>query len=217
MIVCLGCANLTSDDNRGGSCSKCGVQLSPDVYGKLLAYAERLVRYGYQYRGLYEDEVRDGEEQRRHYLLPLHEIFNFIGLAVLSGIVGNTAHELVKAAIGRIREQARTEKLVDPAILARLDSEISQLELYLIELTVDPRRIDRRVLSAILDEAFVDLTIELRYSVAASAEVATPSPDFTQDRAEHVNASAEATSRLTAQFLPPEGVDWDDLWKNAGS
>jgi hypothetical protein len=219
VILCLGCAELLPSAGLGEPCPRCGFQTSSVQYRRLLGYAEHLVRYGYQYRSLYENEMRAGHEERRYYLAPLHEAFSFIGLAILSGVIGNTAQDIIKAVIRRIRRQLTDNSLADSATLQQLEAESGQLAVYIIELATDPGSIDRQVLSAMLDEALVDLTMELRRvrrSLEESAERESSPLSLADDMAAHRAATLEAKNRLPERFLPPDDVDWDELWRNAG-
>jgi hypothetical protein len=106
-IICFNCANLFSESENGDlGCPECGFTVEHDLYQKLLNYAAETVEFGYHYRLTYEADFNEGRmddpKVRTRYAIGFDDIWIFIALAALSGIVGNAAYDLVKLAATKI-------------------------------------------------------------------------------------------------------------------
>lgn len=99
LTLCLSCATLAVGGHDRELCPTCGEAVDRRRVERALDVADFIVRYGYHYRRHYEE---DGVETRA--LIDFDAIWIFVGAAVLSGLLGNAAYDLVKAAIGRIIE-----------------------------------------------------------------------------------------------------------------
>lgn len=93
-IHCLNCAADVAASST--ACSKCGHPIARGRYEQLATEARPAFLYGYLYRKSYE---RAGETR---FLLGWDETWQFVALAIASGIIGNAAWDIVKAAIGRV-------------------------------------------------------------------------------------------------------------------
>lgn len=223
--ICLSCANLLKESYElAPVCPECGVRLDPDRYRRLISYSERLVRFGYQYRKKFEGLGDEDRATKRYYLVPLNEAYTWVGLVMLSGIIGGVSHDVVKNVIAKIRDQVKTRGRTSAGQPSQLELELDQLEMYVIELATDPKKIPRDVLGPVLEEMMVDFSEEIcgvkEPDYAAKMKAATESADSAAVRAlvkVQVGAIADAKSRIAERFQPPGRIDWDDLWKNAGA
>jgi len=152
VILCLACASLFEPGkDEKLRCPDCGTLVARDRYERLRRYPDRITRFGFQYRALYQEELDAGVLESRAFVLPLHEVFTFVALAILSGVVGNAAYAAVEAAIKRIRSHAGNTELVPAAEVRLLNAELDQLRNYVTEMATNPGAIDREVLAAVLD------------------------------------------------------------------
>lgn len=121
-ILCLTCANAFSAEESNNVCPVCKTA-SRDSYRRLVRYSELAMRYGYQYRDVYERDLARGPLTRFYSLIDLPPIFQFLGIAALSGIIGNISYDVLKYVVrkiiknspnlphwgGRLLEQLRTD------------------------------------------------------------------------------------------------------------
>lgn len=96
LSLCLACAALTAE-HKSDVCPVCGEAIDLGRLERVRDVAGFIVRYGYHYRRYYE---REGVESRA--LIDFEALWVFVGVAVLSGILGNSAYDLVQAAVRRI-------------------------------------------------------------------------------------------------------------------
>lgn len=123
------------------SCKICGRLIDREAYLRLIAIAHDAVRYGYQYRKKYEeDEARQTSRKRTrtaYYLVQLGPHFDWIGLAIISGVLGNAAWDVVKLVIKKAIDYAKEDyenlieyekRLVDNS--QRLDELVEYVKQY---------------------------------------------------------------------------------------
>jgi hypothetical protein len=97
---------------------------------KLFMFAAETYYYGHQYRVVYEEQFKNADEDLRFSLEFAGEAFAWVMLAVLSGVVGNAAYDLLKAAVSKIRADVAAGKLTDrdyTPLLALSDEELGDL------------------------------------------------------------------------------------------
>ena len=107
--------------------------------------------FGHRYREIYEDQIaNDGEVHTMASLYQPETWSQFVGMVVLSGIVGNAAYDLVKRVVKRITQQIKTP------FAGKSDSEIDQHLAILFRHYRDyldsPEKIEPRVLEYIREE-----------------------------------------------------------------
>ena len=93
-LFCFGCGNIFSLVNRSDIiCPECSFEKNHRKYQKILRYAHNALKFGYRYRKTYEEDyARRGNLDTRYALTPTPEIFAFLAIAALSGIVGGERH-----------------------------------------------------------------------------------------------------------------------------
>lgn len=106
--ICFNCASLYSlSITDQYTCPYCKHSFDADFYKEILDYAKTAVYYGYDYRKKYEEQIQaEGKITTRYYLSDPFAIACFIGVAALSGIIGNASYDLVKKAIGKIKRSS---------------------------------------------------------------------------------------------------------------
>ncbi len=106
MKLCLSCASII---DNGNSCSACGSPISRD-YDIIVSAAKSSVEFGILYRNYYESQLtRNGEISSKASIVPPDQWLVFIGIAALSGIVGNASYDLIKSVIRKIISKAKRE------------------------------------------------------------------------------------------------------------
>jgi hypothetical protein len=107
-ILCLSCANTFEHTTRERlKCPICSTEMSRSQYEDFYRYSFQSIRYGYQYRKAISKENSENEKPKQFYLLPPDQILIYLGLAAVSGIVGNLATDLVKKVMRLIVDRNR--------------------------------------------------------------------------------------------------------------
>lgn len=120
MYLCTKCLsrNVTKVD-RKLHCNDCSITYSIIKYNRDLKKAHNIVSIGFQYRKRSEYESRHNSNiKRAFYLKELHNIFSFVGLAVISGLIGNFSYDKLKQILKTI--------LNDPLIIEINDKEFQR-------------------------------------------------------------------------------------------
>ena len=98
--LCLQCATLLpSGTEELIFCPACGFSIQRSTFQQLFDYASDAIEIGFHYRRKCEVE---GITNKRSSLPPLSEIWVFVALAALIGIIGNATYDLVKKTIRKI-------------------------------------------------------------------------------------------------------------------
>jgi hypothetical protein len=127
--ICLGCASLDVSVRKDALvCNNCGFSFTESAYNEIVKYAAHVTRYGHQYKKAFAraDEEYKRTGRRIDYYLTTSDVLTFAALAVLSGIIGNTAHELVKAALSAIRDSIAKDRALSQRISQFLNLEEEQ-------------------------------------------------------------------------------------------
>ena len=111
-LLCLACATLIDPSEIvEAHCPACGEPIDVQELLRLYEFAAETYYYGHQYRVVYEKQFEESKN-RVHYSLAFGgEVFAWIMLAVLSGVVGNAAYDLLKAVVAGIRADVAAGKL----------------------------------------------------------------------------------------------------------
>lgn len=128
MHLCTKCLslNLVKIDSSL-QCKDCLYIQSISNYNKKLKSAKDSVRFGYQYRKrLAYDSKRNLNLINTYHLKELHDAFAFIGLAAISGIIGNFSSDKLKQALNSILKDSLIIEINDKEFQAFLKSEAQQ-------------------------------------------------------------------------------------------
>lgn len=97
--ICYSCAHIyNSEETSTLICPKCGFNISQSAYEDIMKNVRQAVFEGWTCRREYETEV-DGV---RYYTEQLGEVWNFIALAIVSGLIGNISYDIVKKVFNSI-------------------------------------------------------------------------------------------------------------------
>jgi hypothetical protein len=109
--LCFHCASMYTIPKSGKYvCPYCGLSTSKLQYHSIIEYASNAVYYGYNYRKKYEMQLQKKGKITVRYCLPdPSTIACFIGVAALSGIIGNVSYDLVKKIIQKILKNKLSE------------------------------------------------------------------------------------------------------------
>lgn len=102
IYICPTCASFELQNNRGFECINCGSVHKTRHLKLTHDYAAHVYLYGHLYREDYQKQVDKHGEVEIYYCIEPESIYKFIGLAMLSGVIGNLAWDLIKTATFKI-------------------------------------------------------------------------------------------------------------------
>jgi hypothetical protein len=141
------------------SCYRCGISISSEESEEVFQYAAETYYYGYQYRVYYENAFRSSPDVPKPCLAFAGEAFIWITLAMLSGIIGNAAYDVVKVVLKDLRDQAKGRRAEDRSysLLADVtDKELDELFQYARDYYHGLESLRKEVRAAIIEEIVVD-------------------------------------------------------------
>jgi hypothetical protein len=151
IYLCPNCATFELKDNKGFECSNCGSAHKTRHLKLTHDYAAHVYLYGHLYRKDYQKQVDENGKIVIYYCLEPDSIYKFIGLAMLSGVIGNLAWDLVKIASKKIISEYNS--------VFDKNHEISESELHDVyksfEIFINNSdKIDKKVMGGIIEEMF---------------------------------------------------------------
>jgi hypothetical protein len=159
-LLCLSCATLI--DHReiiDGHCPVCAAAIDVEELVKLYEYAAETHYYGHQYRAVYEEQFKKTNDGPRFSLQFAGEAYAWIMLAMLSGVVGNAAYDLLKVVISRIRDDVAAGKITDrnyTHLLTLSDEELGNIIYSAKQYNTGMEGLTREVREAIAEEIAAD-------------------------------------------------------------
>lgn len=160
-LLCLTCATLF--DHRelieSGHCPACTAPINIDELMQLYEYAAETHYYGHQYRVTYEAQFKENDTSTRYSLQFAGEAFAWIMLAMLSGVFGNVAYDVLKVVISRIREDVAAGKISDrdyTYLLTLSDEELGDILYSAKQYVSGMEGLTREVREAIAEEIAAD-------------------------------------------------------------
>jgi len=162
--LCFSCAFIfEAKEGESIICPECNFTIERDSYNRILEPARDAAVFGYFYRKAFERNAKKGDTKTR-YALAVDDIFIFLALAVISGVVGNAAYDASKAAFRRIIEQAnaRYEQWGELTQLRLLknDKDIDRFVEYIVEFPQSVRELPVEIRMAIVEEMLVDVAVD---------------------------------------------------------
>jgi|GEM_PF-1328957 len=163
-VICLCCASTFTDDARGRfiTCPTCSFAIGRGRYRKIMQWSFEAVRYGFEYRKIIEQSAMAQDqtsEKAKFCIADPDPILVFVATAAASGIIGNVASDLVKAAIRKILARAaefRKEPKEETVKILTQEEEYQQFLCYLEEFYQGMRNVDQRIREKILEEVLGD-------------------------------------------------------------
>jgi hypothetical protein len=204
-VLCLNCATIfEAAQNETYTCPNCDYRFDLETLLNRTKLASDAVHFGYQYRKVYEEEPEEGP--RKHYsLLLLHEMVEWVALAVISGLIGGASTELAKRVIAKIKKQVAEKpelRDLDEAKLVLNEEEFKKLTLYVTDFLTGMENVPRGVKAEIIDEILIDRAVEI-----------LSRKDEAEKQSEPQSPTSEAVEELREENLFSQ-ADFDDMWKD---
>ena len=149
--ICPNCATFNLTTTKGFECSNCGQSFNRRHLKITHDYAKHVYLYGHVYRRAYQNQLDDNGEVSTKFCLTHDEIYKFIGLAMLSGVFGNFAWEIVKNACFKIVESYNKKFKKEYTFSEHELNEIYESFKLFIK---SPGQIDKKVMDSIVEEMF---------------------------------------------------------------
>lgn len=207
--LCPSCASFHLHKSSLLVCEKCGFQIRKHDYKIIMDYSKYVFQYGYRYRELYENQVANiGEIGPKFCFTDQATIYAFLGVAALSGVVGNLAYDIVKAASKKIIYNFN--KLMEEEADIR-DDEIEKIFKNFEEFINNFSSIDKKVADAITEEMIV-------HSVRGKDAKKMAKLIFANERSPKVQAEMvkimKKAIKKEKKKPKPQPENFDDFWGN---
>jgi hypothetical protein len=102
--VCPQCATFNISNNKGLECTSCGYKPNKFHIKIVHDYAKHVYFYGHMYRSEYQNQFESHGKVTVKFGIKPDSIYAYIGLAMLSGVIGNFAWHIIKNAADKIIE-----------------------------------------------------------------------------------------------------------------
>lgn len=159
-ILCLSCGAILPRAEQGlVTCSRCSASINIRDLDDIFHYAAETYHYGYQYRVYYERAYQLSASPPKPSLAFAGEAFVWVMLAMLSGVIGGVAYDLVKTVVADLREQSRTRRSEDKsydALLNVTDEELEKMFQYARDYYQGLASIQKEVRADIFEEIVAD-------------------------------------------------------------
>lgn len=223
--ICFACASIyEGSDSQFLVCPNCGHKVSIEQYESILQDARDAMYFGWTYRLQYEHDLEEkGTIGTHYYLAEYEEIFNFIALAAVSGIVGNFAYDVIKKVIGSIADfvKQRGSQEQKSKIFALTDDEekMKKFLQYIDEYYTCFEDINEEVRDAIFEEMIVD-----KVSPTLEQIIMAKNPDLEIDEIKEINPFSQEelfkgmieVRRDIDRRKKLKGTAFNNFWKNIG-
>lgn len=147
-MLCLKCATILEDDMA--ECHTCGEPIDHKAYERILEKANQYILFGYHYRKAYEDQyLRLGTIETKYHLGILGESFAWLGLSVLSGVIGGASWDFVKSLSKKIASQLKSK---DISQIVSDDEQLRLFSEYMLDYHHSFKNIKDEIREALLEE-----------------------------------------------------------------
>ncbi len=212
-LLCLACGNLLPREDVFDICPRCASIVDVDELLRLYEYAAHVYYYGHQYRLAYETQQQP-EQKARYNIEFAGEAFAWTTLAVLSGVVGNAAYDLVKTIVANIRDTVAEGRVSDrdySALLALSDEELCDLLSSVKSYTNDMDGLSKEVRLAIIEEIAVDAMTEQPQLFAQMMKFMKGGKISAKGRKKFVEQLRITATLQQRRILPKKG-ELNDRW-----
>jgi hypothetical protein len=209
-VMCLSCAHVfESGEANEITCPACSYRMDAAAFGQLMWYSAVAMRFGYQYRDTYEKDLAKGPLKTCYSLHELDQTFQFVGIAVLSGIIGNASYSLVRHVVRKLASSAQSESQSQQKLLDQLqvnEIEFRKLTQYLNDFVRGKRYEPEQVANLCRGELLTDPTglIESVIDVPRANQSTDGSLTLVKDRLKQIAKSLQ----------PPPCEYFSACWSN---
>lgn len=219
VVLCFECATVFHAQGERHRCPECGHSLSDDQYRDLFQFSEKALRYGCQYADYYSRQLEEYREiTAKACLAELDEIYKFVALAIVGGIIGGASWEGTKFAIKKIVAsygEKRTDSTgpnirKEPTFdLEELDNLRDSVLGYMDGLS----HVRDEVRPLLIEEMYADSVLKYRAELRDIARLQSK----TKKKGKHAKRASKLHKRLMHKiidehFSRPDVVPTDSVW-----
>jgi DNA-directed RNA polymerase subunit RPC12/RpoP len=225
--LCFRCATIYEPSEDGLiRCPKCQYIFPQERYDKLIDYARGAAEFGYNYRRAFERDYEEDGTCSRRYSLSFDEILMFCAAAALSGIIGNVAYDVIKAALNKIivqhKSRGQRRGIATTEDILNDSHEFEIFVYYITDYYNGMPNLNPEIKNAILDEirthAAVDVMEQKDKMNGDSTDIWDDSDEALEKEIELVERTLAEESenidkRMGSYLNPPERSDFDEFWQ----
>ena len=217
--ICFHCASIYEmEDGEILTCPVCGRSIQLSMYERIMQSIRQAVFGGWTCRIEYEDAKDDG---KLYYTEQCSEIFNFIAVAAVSGVIGNVSAAILKKVYCKISSYLKQSKRnrEDETLIGFLESpeKIKKFSEYISAYYDEYEGADAKMRNAIMEEVFVehvshimDGLIKMKHKDIDIDKVMEDSP---HTREEIMKMVLEIRNKVNIERLEEKDFKcfWDDI------
>lgn len=214
--ICFHCASVYElEDEETLTCPFCSKSIQLSEYERVMQSIRKAVFGGWTCRVEYENAENEG---KRYYTEQCGELFNFVAVAIASGLIGNMSYDIVKKVFGKINSYLRRNEKnhEDKTLVEFLKSpeKIRKFAEYISAYYDEYEGVDAKTKNAIMEEVFVDHVshimdglIRMKHKDIDIDKVMEDSP---HTREEIMKMVLDIRNRVGVQQL--EKCDFEEFW-----
>uniref|UniRef100_I2Q475 Uncharacterized protein n=1 Tax=Desulfovibrio sp. U5L TaxID=596152 RepID=I2Q475_9BACT len=206
-ILCFSCGEIFENNNSSVFvCPFCDFEIKRPLYFKIYKNSHDSIYFGYIYRNAYENAYKKHNEIKVRFKLDEpSEALIFIGISILSGIIGNRSDALVMRVINKIKSYYIKFGKQIPKQAETID-EIKKLQLFIREFENKFGNLPDNVRTAIFEEMIGD---EMDKNLKTDSQYGNMLNDRKKFRKELFAARKRLQKRQALN-----NVDMKDFWSN---
>ena len=157
-ILCFHCATII--DNSCSECPNCGKFVDKKSYERILNKLNQYILFGYTYRTKYEQQyAKSGKIETKYQFGFLSDVFAWVGLAVLGGVIGGASWDFVKQLVWKIAVQTKDENIKK---LASNEESLKLFSDYMLDYHRSFKGVTEEVQDAIYEEMRAHIAEEIK-------------------------------------------------------
>lgn len=220
-LFCIRCGNIFSSQNQAHIvCPECGFRKDPQGYAEILRYAQEALRFGYLYRKQYEkDYAKRGNLNTRYCLCPASEIFVFLAVSAISGIIGGVSYDVIKKIVSKIKSKISSFPIKYDRKLNTVLNNPAELRIfiqYIKEFYTGLDNINPEIKNAIREEMIIgpisEITAELASQILNKKIKKSKIANLTKSQFEDL--IKKRVLAIQKKTHPPKAGDFKNLWKS---
>ena len=205
--LCFNCASIYPLTQKAKSiCTACGFEVDKALYDKVVQYAKTSVYYGYNYRKFYEKQIEaDRKITKGAWAFDPATVACFLGVAALSGIIGNISYDIVNKAFKKIINNSKelNKDIGQKKISITNDAEINIFIQYIKEFHLGEYSAPDEVKFQIIKEEIICNLTDSLYPVLSEEKPTR----------EKIHEAVEEAFNRNKKADKPSSEDFGSFWK----
>ena len=208
--LCTACGNIFKK-NDTMTCPACHYHLDADSYSRMERCAYNVMHFGHSYREIYEIQYsKENPEEIRYSLFEPSSIALFVGIAALTGIIGNATYDVVKTVISKVIKHYKISATEEDISKYENDKNIQLIIRNIIEFLKGLEGVKEEVRSAIIEEIICHYMTDEMMKEFGTVESLMPNLENVKDSLAVRHESAIESFKKDQ----PRPEDFHGLWIN---